>query len=98
MDNYEINFWNNVVKANDTININGCAYTPDGFKEEGGEGFGGETFYILVGKTLVLTNDLWYRGEIPMEYQEKLTKGKFIEEDEFNRLKAQGYQVVNKLE
>ena len=97
---FEKNFWDEVIKDKGNILIDGDVYYPDGYNEKADgkwRGYGGYTFYIKLDDKLVLTNNLWRRGTIPTEHQEKLTKGKFIDKKEFDKLKADGYIVVNRL-
>ena len=97
---FTIKFWDDVSKEKGNILIDGDVYYPDGYNENADgrwRGFGGRTFYIKLDDRLVLTNNLWRRGTIPTEYQKKLIKGKFINEEEFKKLEADGYIVINKL-
>ena len=68
---WNINYWNEVLADPNTLIIDNVAYIDDGRKPKdyrGFLGFGGREFAIETndGRT-ISTNNLWCRGDIPLE-------------------------------
>lgn len=69
-------FWLALVDCKKAIRVDGCHYQ-DGGKTSGNRtdfnGFGGRVFHVLMNDgSGFITNNMWYQGEIPERFRQKL--------------------------